>query len=365
MKILHILSDRTARGGGQIFSLDAISALSEQDVGQFVICRPYDDFLHPLRDAEIPVEIFDFNKWNKWFQQRAVGRKILRRIKSYAPDIVHCWTPCAAAWTPAGSGVPILGWLGVFVQANAKEDIFKPYAVCDYYMGVNGDAVDHISREIGHPERVFHCHTFVSLKENPPLSRDEFGIPEGMPVILMLARMRHEKGVDILLRASADLDVFLLLVGDGGELESYRELAQKLRLESRVCFAGWRTDRAALLDIADILAVPSRFEGFPTVIPEAWSRNVPVVTSVADGMGEYIEHGVNGMLSDIEDIGGLTRNLQAVLEDANLRERLIAGGTQTYKDKFSKGVVIDSLLNAYKEIIRRGALNNYTDPMNE
>ena len=205
---------------------------------------------------------------------------------------------------------------------------------------------------------MFHGHTFVSLKDDPPVSRGEFRIPADKPVILMLARMQQEKGVDILLRASVGLDVFLLLAGDGTELENYRELARRLGLESRVCFAGWRADRAALLDLADILAVPSRFEGFPTIVPEAWSRNVPVVASNADGMGEYIEHGSNGMLSDIEDVDGLVKNLRSVLEDADLRERLIAEGSRAYNAKFSKEVVVDDLLKTYEEIIRRGVIKS-------
>ena len=370
MKVLHVMSERGAHGGGEIFALDTVLALQERGVEQFVVCRPYDDYLRPLRNAGIPFETFDFNKWNKWFQKRLVGGRILRRIKSHAPDVVHCWMPTAADWTPPGSGVPVLGWFGIRLD-------MKHFRNCDYHMGVTHELADWIGRESGHPDRVFHGHTFVRLKEDPALSREEFGIPDDKPVILMLARMSPAKGVDILLRSAVDLDVFLLLAGGGnalknhrslarelgiesGEghtLEDYRKLAQDLGIESRVRFIGWRHDRSALLDLADILAVPSRFEGFPTVVPEAWSKNVPVVASKANGLGEYIDHGINGMLSDIEDIDGLKDNLRTVLEDAGLRERLIAGGAETYETKFSKQAVISSLLKTYEEIVRRGVVS--------
>ena len=54
----------------------------------------------------------------------------------------------------------------------------------------------------------------------PPVSREEFGIPQGMPVILLLARMHQCKGVDTLLRAAARLNAFLLFAGEGEEMEN-------------------------------------------------------------------------------------------------------------------------------------------------
>ena len=346
MRILHILSDRSAQGGAPIFALDVIFALHERDVDQFVICRPYDDFLRPLYNARIPVETVDFNKWNKWFMKKWIPRRILRRIKSYTPDVVHCWKPQAAEWTPTGSGTPVLGWFGGYLD-------MKHHKHCDYWMGCAPDLADWIGRESGHPDRVFMVNTFVSLKEDTPLSREELGVPADKLVILLLGRMVEEKGVDILLRASVDLDVFLLIAGDGAELENYLNLAQGLGIESRVRFLGWRRDRSALLEISDILAVPSRSEPFGTVMAEAWFKSVPVVASRAEGPSQYIKHGLNGMLSDIEDVDGLTKNLRAVIEDATLRKKLIDGGTRLVP-QFSKDVVISNLQQAYEEIIHRG-----------
>ena len=349
MKILHVLSDRTAQGGVPIFALDVIFALHERGVNQFVICRPYDDFLRPLRDAGIPVETVDFNKWNKWLMKRWIPWKVFRRIKSFLPDVVHCWKPQAAEWTPTGSGVPVLGWFGGYLD-------MKHHRHCDYWMGCAPDLADWIGRESGHPDRVFMLNTFVSLQGDEPLSREEFGIPADKPVILFLGRMVKEKGVDTLLRASVDLDVFLLLAGDGGELDTYRILARDLGIESRVRFLGWRKDISALLEISDILAVPSRDEPFGTVMPEAWSKNVPVVATKTKGPSQYINHGVNGMLSEIDDVDGLRENLRAVLEDTKLRERLVNEGKRTYETQFTEDVVIAKLLETYQEIIRRGVV---------
>lgn len=111
-----------------------------------------------------------------------------------------------------------------------------------------------------------------------------------------------------------------------------------------------------MFDLADILAAPSRHEGCPTVMPEAWFKGVPVVAARAQGLREYIRHGENGMLSDIDDVEGLAKNLRAILEDSKLRERLVTEGKRTYETQFSKEVVISNLLKTYEEIIHRGPI---------
>ena len=344
MKILHLIAG-AARGGAETFAMDAIVALHERGVEQLVLCRGHDNFVRPLRAANIPHEVFTFARWRKWLERTRVSR----RIESYSPDVVHCWMARAADFTPKGKGVPVLGWFG-------SGHNLKYYSACDYYMGVSGEVVEHIGRASGRPERVFLVNTFGTLREDAPVSREEFGIPEGKPVILMLARMHTTKGVDLLLRACADLDVFLLLAGDGPEMQSYQKLARDLGLESRVCFAGWRQDRSALLDLADVVAVPSRNDAAPTVMAETWGKGVALVAARADGPRQFIEHGVNGMLSDVEDVAGLAKNLRAVLDDDALRERLVAGGRHTYETIFSKEIVVSKLLSAYEEIVRRGVV---------
>ena len=353
MRILHLVySSSYEIGGVEIFSVDVMRALHERGVEQFVFCREQPHIFKRLHQGGIPHEFMDFVRWKKWFNHRRVRNK----IKSYAPDIVHCWQPRAAIYMPGNTGVPALGWFASLYDPTKM----KHYITCDYYMGVSHEIADYIVRQSGHPDRTFVGHTFGTLDEDLPLSREEFGIPDGKPVILMLARMRTVKGVDVLLRAAvdlADLDAFLLLVGDGVGMEKYQKLARDLGIGPRVCFAGWRTDRSALLDLADILAAPSRNEGCPAVMSEAWFKGVPLVATRAAGFREYVRHGENGMLSDIDDVDGLAMNLRAVLEDDALRSRLIAGGTHTYETQFSKEVVISNLLKAYEEISRRGVVS--------
>ncbi len=351
MKILHVLSGRKVHEGIDVVAMDTILALHERNVDQFVVCRPHESFLVPLSEIKIPVAIVDFNKWNKWLMKRWIPRQVHRNIRSYVPDVIHCWGNRSTTFIPRRSGIPVLAW-------DANNTTLEHNDSCDYYICINRQNIEDIKTQTKRPDCVFLGYPFGTLLQDTPLSREEFGIPNNKPIILMLARMHPIKGVDVLLRACVGVDAFLLLAGTGSELENYHKLAQDLGIESRVRFIGWRNDRSALLELADVLALPSRSEGFGKVMVEAWSKDIPVVASRTDGPGEYIQHGVNGMLSDIEDIDGLTKNLRAVLEDNALRSRLIAGGACSYESQFSKEVVISKLLSTYEEIIRKGVIKN-------
>ena len=343
MKLLHLIAGG-AHGGAETFAMDAIAALQERGVAQFVLCRPHKNFAARLRQAEVEFAPLRFSRWWRGRQ----SRRIFETIRDYGPDVVHCWMSRAASFMPAESGVPALGWFGGYYK-------LKYYRNCDYYMGVSRDIVDYVAAQSRRPERVFLAHTFGTLPADKPVARADFGIPDGMPVVLLLGRMHPVKGVDVLLHAACDLDAFFLIAGDGPELAGYRRLARRLGVAERVRFLGWRQDRAALLDLADVCALPSRREPFGTVMAEAWHRNTPLVAAKAEGPRQYVAHGENGLLCEIDDVADLAAKLRAVLDDKQLRQRLVEGGRRSYESLFSKDVAVASLLEAYREIMRRGA----------
>lgn len=324
--------------------MDAIGALGEKGVEQFVLCRPHAGFVEALERAEVAFEPLSFARWRWWWERR----RIRERIREWRPDVVHCWMARAASFMPARSGVPALGWFGGYYK-------LRHYRNCDWFMGVSRDLVDYIGERCGRPERVFLAHTFGTLAEDAPVSREDFGVPEGKPIVLLLSRMHPVKGVDVLLRAAREVDAVFLLAGDGPEAEKYRALAHRLGVAEKARFLGWREDRAALLDLADVCVLPSRREPFGTVMAEAWHRGTPLVAAKAEGPRQYVSDGVNGLLCEIDDVEGLAAALCRVLGDARLREALVAGGRESYEALFSKEVSVAAILAAYREIVLRGA----------
>jgi glycosyltransferase involved in cell wall biosynthesis len=141
--------------------------------------------------------------------------------------------------------------------------------------------------------------------------------------ILYVGQIVRGKGVDLLLRALAELrrPWRATLVGDGNHLEACRELAGELGISDRVRFTGWVDhDRlASFYAGARFAVVPSRWpEPFGMVGPEAMARGRPVIGFAAGGIPDWLDDGVTGLLVPPGDIGGLTRAMDRLLGDPAL-----------------------------------------------
>ena len=147
--------------------------------------------------------------------------------------------------------------------------------------------------------------------------------------ILAVARLVPQKGLDLLLRAFAELDLScragwrVTLVGDGPERDRLQRLALDLAIVDSVVFEGFRSDPFTFMQRASIFALPSRFEGMPNALLEAMAAGLPAVVSDASpGPLEMVSDGVNGLVVPTENHLALAKALQQLIEDGRLRHRL-------------------------------------------
>lgn len=102
--------------------------------------------------------------------------------------------------------------------------------------------------------------------------------------LLAAGRLAPQKGFDLLLEALAEVRdevpaLTLQLVGDGPERAALGAQAERLGLAAAVDFIGWVPEITELLDAADLVLVPSRWESQGRVLLEAMARGVPVLAS--------------------------------------------------------------------------------------
>ena len=152
---------------------------------------------------------------------------------------------------------------------------------------------------------------------------------EGKMVIGTVARLSKEKGIDILIEAFALVHKevtlsHLLIVGDGSQLADLQCLALQLGISDSITWKGilpWK-DAMGCLGIMDVVAVPSRFEGFGLTAVEAMACSRPVVASRVDGLVEVVKDGVNGVLVPPEEPSNLASALVALLKDKERRQQI-------------------------------------------
>jgi glycosyltransferase involved in cell wall biosynthesis len=134
------------------------------------------------------------------------------------------------------------------------------------------------------------------------LAAEPIEVPDA-PRLVCVARLSPEKGIDVLLRATAvlkeqGLACELSLLGDGPEREELERLARELDLASCVRFVGWKSGAEVHAHILDsrALVLSSDSEGLPVVIMEALALCRPVIATDVGGISELVVPGDCGWL---------------------------------------------------------------------
>jgi glycosyltransferase involved in cell wall biosynthesis len=173
------------------------------------------------------------------------------------------------------------------------------------------------------------------------------------PTIGSLGRLDRQKGYDVLLHALSALpDAALVLVGDGPERWALEALASSLGLDERVCFAGWQAEPRRYLTTFDVLALPSRFEGFPLAVVEAMLAELPVVASAVGSVPEAVREGETGLLVPPDDPARLAAALRGLLAEPPLRLRLGEQARALALERFTAAAMARAFEKLYEEILR-------------
>ncbi|MDB5576454.1 MAG: glycosyltransferase family 4 protein [Bradyrhizobium sp.] len=148
------------------------------------------------------------------------------------------------------------------------------------------------------------------------------------PVILGIGRLARQKGFDLLLRAFAgtglaDKGWRVVILGEGEDRKALAQLSDDLGVSGSVEMPGHVSDVSGWITRSGIFALPSRYEGFPNALLEAMQLATACVSfDCPGGQRDLIEHGVNGLLIQAEDVDALAQALRQLALDQPLRERL-------------------------------------------
>lgn len=317
-----------------------------------------------LREAGIPVTLIGkplkIDPWALWRLTRFLARKRF--------DVVQTWVFAANAY-----GRVAASWarVPVVVTAEMAVDLWKNrghLAIdralahrCDMVVG-NSLAVVEFYRQAGLPERrLMMIHSGIAATEPPVVDRGamraEFGWPADAPVALFAGRLVPQKGVDVLVRA---LDLLrhvrpalrTLIVGAGPLRDALEETAHAFALDDAARFLGHRDDVPQLLAAADLLVLPSRYEGLPNVVLEAMAYRKPVVATAAPGTTEVVRDGETGLLVPVDDVNALARAIRTLVDDPALRDRLGTAGRAWMERAFGVDEMVARFAALYEALAK-------------
>ncbi|MFD5098978.1 glycosyltransferase [Streptomyces albidochromogenes] len=176
------------------------------------------------------------------------------------------------------------------------------------------------------------------------------GVPAGAPLVVCVGRLCRQKGQDVLLRAWRRVAVpgaRLVLVGDGPDGERLRADAPP-----GVLFAGASRDTRPWFHAADVVVLPSRWEGMALAPLEAMACGTPVVLTDVGGARESLPPGQEAhCLVPPEDPAALATALTALLRDPGLRAslgRAARAHTRSARDVRESAAAVSDL---YRELL--------------
>lgn len=277
-------------------------------------------------------------------------RKMKKLIKEFQPDVIQGWMSRACKFIPQ-TDVATSGRMGGHYP-------LKYYKTCDYFFGNTLDVSAYLKDSGVSEERVSYLPNFTDFpdenyRDQGTATREKYGIPQDVKVLLAAGRLHANKAFDVAIKALSKLDenVHLVLAGnDSGEGDALKTLVAELDLEGRVHFIGWVSDITEVAAMTDVWLVPSRWEPLGNTVLDAWVHKIPCVAAKSAGPVSLIEDGENGLLTELEDDKQMAEAVKSVLVDEKAAKGMAEKGYQYVKENFSEEVVVAQFEAYYKEI---------------
>ena len=193
--------------------------------------------------------------------------------------------------------------------------------------------------------------------------RRELGVPEGVPLVLVVSRLARFKGLEQTIEAAAILkaqgtSARVVIVGETAPSEqaylvALKQLADEHRVADRVMFAGLRSDVPALLSAADVSVMPSLNEALSNVLLESMAAGAPTVATRVGGTPEALIHEETGLLVAPGESRPLAAAIARLLEDRSAANRFGRSARQFVRSRFSVEQMVRATEQLYASLLAR------------
>ena len=188
----------------------------------------------------------------------------------------------------------------------------------------------------------------------PPLA-----LPLTRPIIPYIGQLTVRKCYDLVIEAMPAIVArfpqasFVFVTHNPEQRANLQRMAAERGVEPNLHFLGTisEEEKLALLRASDVLPFPSRYEGFGLPLLEGMAAGVPVISTNIPVVNEIVRDGENGLLIPYDDTAALARAMLDVLEQPELRARLVAGGARSMADSFDPDMLVQQVIDAYRSVV--------------
>ncbi|ULA61355.1 MAG: Putative Glycosyl transferase, group 1 [Nitrospira sp.] len=310
----------------------------------------------------------------KYYSPPAIVSRLAKIFRQFRPDIVH-----THKYKDSILGSIVARYMGIPHVVRAVHGMPEPFTglrslkmagytiadrlvtgrLVDKVIAVSSDIEKVLLRTYG-SNQVVCIHNGIDLEAvqlttKRAEKRKEWHVDDREVLIGTVGRLVPVKGHAILLEAFRILrqrhhNVRLIFIGDGplrGHLEAE---AKRLGLDQSVIFSGHQEQSYDFINMMDLFVLPSRHEGIPMVLLEAYALKRPVIASQVGGIPEVVTHAHSGLLVNPEDPTAFAGAMSDLIEDQARALAFGEAGRRHVECEFSASMMADRTARVYRSL---------------
>ena len=362
MKILHINTERTWRGGEQQ-TLNLLAGLKERQIAYHLVCQAGSPM--EKRAVRAGMDVFPITMRGEIYL--AASFQIRKLINEFNYNIIHAHTSHAHSLAFLASiRTGVIRLVTRRVDFTIFRNRFLPLNgikyrfMADYYIAISQKIKKVMVKDGIAADRIFVVYSGINLDRFSQSSGDylipEFHLRSAEPVIINVAHMAEHKGQQYLVRAIPHVlkqipGARFFIIGEGELLAELQALSASLGLPRALTFTGFRKDVGAFYQIADLFVMSSVQEGLGTAMIDALALGKPVVAANAGGIPEIIKDGETGCLVDAANPQALAQGIVQMLTHKDQAQRMAQRGQAVVKEQFSIDAMVENNLAVYRQLL--------------
>jgi glycosyltransferase involved in cell wall biosynthesis len=352
LNVLHF-TNVSARGGAEEHILTLLRGMDRTRFRLHLACPPA---VAELLSADLPADVELIPLSLRQPNDVGAALRLAEALRRRRIHILHSHLFCSSLFaSPVGRacGVPLIVETPHVRELWRRGRIKRSYVVdrlaarfVDRFIAVSrANARYLIDEKRLPPHKVVVIENGCDLRRfgharTRALARQELGLPADQRVLLVVGRLEPQKGHRVLLDALPAVQetgaMSLVCVGEGSERPALEAQAARLGLNGAVRFVGFRRDVDRWLAAADVVVLPSFYEGLPLAAIEALAAARPLVATEVDGTPEVVIDGETGLTVPPGDRDALAAAISRLLRDPLLARRLAQAGRRWVEERFAE-----------------------------